>query len=103
MIGPMTTPALVAADSHPRAFARSAGAMVSATYACATPVAPPPAPWTARDANRSHSPFANPKIRDATPDPASPVISARRRQEGPETLPDSREATRCAADKPAAH
>src|SRR5207253_7577789 len=35
--GPMTTPRLVAADSHPSALARSCGAIVSATYACATP------------------------------------------------------------------
>ena len=41
MSGPTMTPADVAAESHPSARARSAGATVSATYACATPVVPP--------------------------------------------------------------
>src|SRR5439155_41194 len=44
--GPTMTPKLVAADSHPSALARSCGAIVSATYACATPVVPPPSPRT---------------------------------------------------------
>src|SRR5690349_20799959 len=42
--GPITTPRLVAAESHPSALARSWGAIVSATYAWATPVVPPPSP-----------------------------------------------------------
>src|SRR6266480_4906148 len=53
MNGPMTTPALVAAEIHPSALARSPGAIVSATYACATPVVPPPNPWTIREATSS--------------------------------------------------
>src|SRR6058998_1173076 len=36
--GPTMTPALVAADSQPSALARSAGTILSATYACRTPV-----------------------------------------------------------------
>ena len=61
MTGPISTPALVAAEIQPNAFARSAGAMVSATYACATPVVPPPRPWTIRDANNIQRLLANPK------------------------------------------
>ena len=60
--GPITTPRLVAAESHPSALARSCGAIVSATYACATPVVPPPNPWTKRDTNKSHSDPAKPKM-----------------------------------------
>ncbi len=60
---PMLTPRLVAADSQPRALARWPGAIVSATYAWATPVVPPPNPWTKRHTNSSQSEPANPKIR----------------------------------------
>src|SRR5689334_19922881 len=60
--GPTITPALVAADHQPNALARSWGAIVSATYAWATPVVPPPSPWTKRDAKSNHSELANPKI-----------------------------------------
>src|ERR1700688_1764430 len=41
-IAPILTPRLVAADSQPSALARWAGAIVSATYAWATPVVAPP-------------------------------------------------------------
>src|SRR3989449_10703216 len=77
--GPMTTPRLVAADSHPNALARSWGAMVSATYACATPVVPPPRPWTKRDRNRSQREPANAKIPYAIADAVKPTKIAGRR------------------------
>src|SRR5918995_1638082 len=47
--GPTMTPADVAAESQPSARARLAGSTVSATYAWATPVVPPPAPCTTRE------------------------------------------------------
>ena len=59
-MGPTTTPADVAAESQPSARARSEGRTVSATYAWATPVVPPPAPWTKRDRNSSQSVSAKP-------------------------------------------
>src|SRR5881628_976470 len=59
--GPITTPRLVAADSQPKALARSWGAIVSATYAWATPVVPPPRPWMKRDTNSNQRVVANPK------------------------------------------
>ena len=61
--GPTITPAEVAAESQPRARARSPGAMVSATYAWATPVVPPPAPCTTRERKSSHTLSANPNTR----------------------------------------
>ena len=75
----MTTPRLVAADNHPSAFARSCGAIVSATYACATPVVPPPRPWTKRDTNSSQSDPASPNTTYARVDAVSPTSSAGRR------------------------
>jgi len=42
MEGPMTTRAR--GRREPRALSRVSGCIVSATYACATPVVPPPAP-----------------------------------------------------------
>src|SRR5712691_6254159 len=77
--GPMTTPRLVAAESQPRALARSCGAIVSATYACATPVVPPPRPWMKRDTNSNQSDPANPKTTYARLDAVSPTSSAGRR------------------------
>src|SRR5579884_716632 len=77
--GPTITPKLVAADSQPSALARSCGSIVSATYACATPVAPPPGPWTNRDRNSSGREPANPKIRYAAAEAARPTSSAGRR------------------------
>src|ERR1041385_8690648 len=68
MTGPMTTPRLVAADSQPSALARSCGTMVSATYAWATPVVPPPRPWTKRETKSSHSDPASPKMKYAAVD-----------------------------------
>src|SRR6266540_3843036 len=62
MAGPIITPALVAAEIYPSALARSDGAIVSATYAWATPVVPPPSPCTTRDANNIHKLVAYPKI-----------------------------------------
>ena len=53
--GPTMTPAEVAAESQPSARARSAGSTVSATYAWATPVVPPPAPCTTRERKSSHT------------------------------------------------
>ncbi len=79
MNGPMTTPALVAAEIHPSALARSAGAIVSATYACATPVVPPPNPCTMREANNIHRLVASPKMTYAKADALSPMIIAGRR------------------------
>src|SRR5438270_11995451 len=46
--GPINTPRLVAADSHPSALARSVRAIVAATYPSATPLAPPPHPCPER-------------------------------------------------------
>src|SRR3989304_593702 len=40
--GPIATPAFVAAESQPSAFARSFGLVASAPYACTTPTGPPP-------------------------------------------------------------
>jgi hypothetical protein len=60
-------------------LARSAGAIVSATYACATPVVPPPRPWTKRDANNIHKLVAKPKIAYANAEALSPMIIAGRR------------------------
>src|SRR5206468_5376040 len=77
--GPTMTPALVAADSQPSALARSCGSMVSATYAWATPVVPPPRPCTKRDANSSQRALANPKMTYATADPVRPTNSTGRR------------------------
>ena len=42
--GPATAPRLVTAESQPRLLVRSSGAEASATYACTTPMVPPPAP-----------------------------------------------------------
>src|SRR5690349_11929290 len=60
---PMLTPRLVAADNQPNARARCAGGMVSATYACATPVVPPPNPCTMRHTNNNQRVLANPNIK----------------------------------------
>ena len=79
MKGPITTPALVAADSQPSALARSLGSIVSATYACATPVVPPPNPCTMREANSIHKLVAKPKITYANADAPRPMIIAGRR------------------------
>src|ERR1051325_8836388 len=76
--GPTITPALGAAESQPRALARSWGGMVSATYACATPVVPPPSPCTNRDTNNCHSDPAKPKITYAIADALSPPSHAGR-------------------------
>src|SRR2546430_2374895 len=77
--GPMTTPALVAADSQPSAFARSRGSIVSTTYACTTPVVPPPSPCTNRDRNNSQTVCAKPNTAYAIADVPSPTSNAGRR------------------------
>src|SRR5436309_11666668 len=87
--GPTMTPKLVAADSHPSALARSCGAIVSATYACATPVVPPPSPWTKRDTNSSHSEPANPKITYAIAEADTPTSRAGPRPQRSETRPQT--------------
>ena len=55
MTGPSMTPSALAAESQPSALARSDALMVSPTYACTTPVVPPPAPWMSRERKRSQS------------------------------------------------
>jgi hypothetical protein len=60
--GPIATPAFVAAESQPSAFARSSGAVASATYAWMTLTVPPPAPCTSREMNSSASECAKPKM-----------------------------------------
>ena len=77
--GPTMTPRLVAAESHPKALARSFAGMVSATYACATPVVPPPRPCTNRETKSSHRASANPKIRYARAEAPKPTRIAGRR------------------------
>src|SRR5713101_5972989 len=77
--GPIITPALVAADSQPSAFARSLGNIVSATYACATPVVPPPSPCTNREMKSSQTVGAKPNTRYAMAELPSPTSSAGRR------------------------
>src|SRR5215203_1545071 len=42
--GPATAPRLVTAESQPRLLVRSSGGEASATYACTTPIVPPPNP-----------------------------------------------------------
>src|ERR1041385_927994 len=93
---PMLTPRLVAADSQPSALARCAGAIVSATYAWATPVVPPPKPWTKRETKSSHSDPASPKMKYAAVDAASPASSAGRRPRRSDTRPHTGDATSCA-------
>ncbi len=83
----MITPALVAAESHPNALARSAGGMLSATYACTTPVVPPPSPCTNRERKSSQSEWANPNATYANAELASPTSSAGRRPYRSETCP----------------
>ena len=85
--GPIMMPADVAAESHPRARARSSGRTVSATYAWATPVVPPPAPWMMREANSSHTLVASPKTVYAAADAKSPISSAGRRPYRSDTRP----------------
>src|SRR5687768_7923169 len=89
MIGPIAIPALVAADSHPSALARSLDFTVSVTYACATPVVPPPAPCTTRERRSAQIFDAKAKTRNAATDPASPIRSAGRRPYRSETLPQN--------------
>src|SRR5256885_7574947 len=94
--GPITTPRLVAADSQPKALARSCGAIVSATYAWATPVVPPPRPWMKRDTNSNQSDAANPKTAYAMADAVRPTSNAGRRPYRSDTRPQTGEAISCA-------
>src|SRR5690349_16591232 len=77
--GPSATPAFVAADSQPRALARSSGPTESATYAWITLTVPPPAPCTRRDRNSSQSDVAKPKMTYAIADADRPMSNAGRR------------------------
>jgi len=79
MAGPIITPALVAADSQPNALARSLGSMASPTYACATPVVPPPAPCTRRDNTSIHGVTAKANTRKPSAEAVNPTSSAGRR------------------------
>jgi hypothetical protein len=47
--GPATAPMLVTTESQPRLLVRCFGFDTSATYACTTPMVPPPVPWISRD------------------------------------------------------
>src|ERR1041385_4848762 len=89
MIGPIAIPAPVAAESQPRAWARSLGFTVSVTYAWATPVVPPPAPWMIRERKRSQRCPAKAKTTYAIADPVSPIRSAGRRPNRSETRPQN--------------
>ena len=60
--GPATAPRLVTAESQPRLFVRSSGDEASATYACTTPMVPPPAPCTSRESSRTHTDPAKAKM-----------------------------------------
>src|ERR1051325_8409225 len=99
--GPTITPALAAAESHPRALAGSWGGLVPATSACATPVAPPPSPCTNRDTNNCHSDPAKPKITYAIAEALSPTSSAGRRPYRSDTRPHTGDDASCATGKEA--
>src|SRR5579862_1746509 len=77
--GPPATPRFVAADSQPRAFARSLGAVSSATYAWMTPTVPPPMPVTMRDKNSIQIEPENAKMMYPNTDAKSAIRSAGRR------------------------
>src|SRR5205085_12404309 len=85
--GPITAPALVAAESQPSPFARSSGLLVSATYACSTPTVPPPRPCTTRERSRIQIVPASPKTTYATAEISKPEMTAGRRPKRSETLP----------------
>ena len=60
--GPATAPRLVTAESQPRLLVRCSGGEASATYACTTPIVPPPNPCTRRDRRSTDSDPANAKM-----------------------------------------
>src|SRR3954453_8273139 len=61
--GPATAPRLVTAESQPRLLVRSSGDDASATYACTTPIVPPPNPCTRRERSSTGTDPAKPKMR----------------------------------------
>src|SRR3954447_14468192 len=60
--GPATAPKLVTAESQPRLLVRSSGEDASATYACTTPIVPPPSPCTRRERSSTGTDPAKPKM-----------------------------------------
>ena len=99
MAGPIATPALVAAETHPSDLARSSGFVASATYAWTTPTVPPPAPCTRRQRSSSSSECAKAKTTYASTDAPSPIISAGRRPILSDTRPQKGALTSCATAK----
>ncbi len=59
--GPATAPRLVIAESQPRLLVRRSGGETSATYACTTPMVPPPMPCTTRVSSSAGTELAKAK------------------------------------------